>query len=276
MIDGARAPRDDYRAFLEAKVTLDPPSGMAEAPLLPRALKPFQRDIVAWALRRGRAAIFAGTGLGKTLQQLVWAQEVHRHTGAPILILTPLAVAQQTVAEAAKFSVEGVAYAPNQAEISSPLTVTNYDRLDHFDLSAFVGVVLDESSIIKSDMVFVGVDDSFEQLFQAIRRCWRFGQTRPVNVYLVASELEGAVVENIAAKERDFERMCEEMARHMKDLTRTAVRGGRLATSEYRPAQPMRLPQWMVARRRVEGKLLPPSGGQSGTGRTNGIDADAP
>jgi superfamily II DNA or RNA helicase len=464
----------DYRGFLARKVTLDPPSGLAHVPPLPRSLKPFQRDIVSWALHRGRAAIFAGTGLGKTLQQLCWAQEVHRHTQGPVLIFTPLAVAQQTVAEAAKFCIPGVEYAKDAGDISSPITVTNYDRLDRFDPREFAGVVLDESSIIKShdsktrvalidacaetpwrlactatpapndyvelgnhaeflgvmrekemlamffvhdgsvragggaewrlkrhaerdfwqwlaswavmirspadlgyddpqyilpplikhpvtvpveykpqpygtlfpmeactlseriaakresiearviaaaaivnakpdrpwliwcrlndeadaieraipgavqvtgsddrdtkaarllgfcsgsprvlvskpsiagfgmnwqhcaDMVFVGMDDSFESLFQAIRRCWRFGQSRPVNVYLIASELEGAVVENIAAKERDFERMCDEMAGHMKELTQRAVRGGRLATEDYHAIEPMKVPEWMA------------------------------
>lgn len=462
-----------YREFLTKKVTINPPSGLSHVPALPRALKPFQRDIVSWALRRGRAAIFAGSGLGKTLQQLCWAHEVHRHSQGPVLIFTPLAVAQQTVAEAAKFCIPGVACAKDASDISGPITVTNYDRLDRFDPRQFSGVVLDESSIIKShdsktrvalleacaqtpwrlactatpapndyvelgnhaeflgvmgekemlamffvhdgsvragggaewrlkrhaerdfwqwlaswavmirsptdlgyddpqyilpplvkhpvsvpveyvpqagalfpmeartlserisarresidarvraaaeiinaqpdrpwlvwcglngeaealeraipgsqqvtgsdereakaarllgfcagtprvlitkpsiagfgmnwqhcaDMVFVGLNDSFEQLFQAVRRCWRFGQTRPVNVYLVSSELEGAVVQNVETKERDFERMCDEMAVHMRELTRRAVRGGRLATEDYRADEPMKVPEWMA------------------------------
>ena len=473
MMDGTDiAPADEYRAFLSRKVALDPPSGMTQSPSLPKALKPFQRDIVAWALRRGRAAIFAGTGLGKTAMQLAWAREVHRHTQGHILVLTPLAVAQQTAAEAAKFSIPSVAYARNQGDISSLIVVTNYDRLDRFDPAQFSAVVADESSIIKShdsatraamiemfartpwklactatpapndyveignhaeflnvmsekemlamffvhdgsvragggadwrlkghaerdfwqwlaswsvmirsprdlgydepgydlpplhkrqitvpveyapqagllfpmaaqtlgeriaarrdsigvrvkaaaeivnaapnkpwlvwcglngeadalvktipgavqvqgsddreikaqrligfcdgnprvlvtkpsiagfgmnwqhcaDMVFVGLNDSFEALFQAIRRCWRFGQTRPVNAWMVTSELEGAVVENVNAKEREFERMCDEMAAHMRDLTQRAVRGGRLATDTYDATKPMEVPSWM-------------------------------
>jgi hypothetical protein len=97
-----------------------------------------------------------------------------------------------------------------------------------------------------ADMVFVGIDDSFESLFQAIRRCWRFGQLRPVNVYLIASELEGAVVSNIEAKERDFERMCDEMAVHMRELTQRVVRGGRIATDSYRAHEAMKVPEWMM------------------------------
>jgi hypothetical protein len=133
-----------YHAFLERKTPIVEDWGLQTIPPLHRSLKPFQRDIVAWALRRGRAAIFAGTGLGKTLQQLCWAQEVHRHTQGPVLIFTPLAVAQQTVAEAAKFFIPGVAYAKDADDISTPITVTNYDRLDRFDPREFAGVVLDE------------------------------------------------------------------------------------------------------------------------------------
>jgi hypothetical protein len=96
-----------------------------------------------------------------------------------------------------------------------------------------------------SRMIFVGLTDSFEQVFQAVRRCWRFGQTREVNVYMVASEIEGAVVKNLQAKERKYEAMAEAMAAHMKDLTRTAVRGGRVSTSTYNPKQGMEVPAWL-------------------------------
>lgn len=97
-----------YQAFLASKAPADPPSGFRDAPPLPSCLKPFQAAITAWALRRGRAALFEGTGLGKTLQQLCWADAVVNHEGAPVLVLTPLAVAEQTVAEAAKFGIPGV------------------------------------------------------------------------------------------------------------------------------------------------------------------------
>lgn len=139
-----------YRGFLDAKVRDNEPTGFDVDPTsLNSALKPFQRDIVRWALRRGRAAIFAGTGLGKTLQQLSWADQVAERFGR-VLVLTPLAVAQQTCGEAEKFGIAGVAYAREANEITSRIVVTNYERLEKFDPSAFAGVVLDESSILKS------------------------------------------------------------------------------------------------------------------------------
>lgn len=474
---------DEYEAFLATKSVVAAPAGIADPQGLSPHLKPFQRDIVQWAVRRGRAAIFAGTGLGKTLQQLSWADVIACATGGRILILTPLAVAQQTVAEAVKFGIDGVAYAADQSEIRTRIVVTNYDRIDHFDMADFVGIVLDESSIIKShesatrreliercqsiayrlcctatpapndyvelgnhaeflgvmsqkemlsmwfvhdgsgratnvankgkpvadwrlkrhatrdfwrwvstwavvirrpsdlgyddgayilpplirkqitvavdyaaspasgmlfpmeantlqerigarkdsvavrvakaaeivnahpdrpwliwcglngeaealakaipgsvevrgsdardvkterlvgfttgkhrimitkpsiagfgmnwqhcaDMVFVGLNDSFEQLYQAIRRCWRFGQTKPVTVYLIASELEGAVVANLDAKEAAAEAMSEAMAEHMADLCQREVRGGRVSTDRAEALQPMRIPAWLTA-----------------------------
>ena len=139
-----------YTEFLTRKQVRHVPCGLDVVRGLPSALKPFQKDIVTWSLKLGRAAVFAGTGLGKTLQQLSWAHAVERHEKAPILILTPLAVAQQTVSEAAKFGIQGVSYARDQSQAGSRIVVTNYDRIEKFDTSKFCGVVLDESSIIKA------------------------------------------------------------------------------------------------------------------------------
>jgi hypothetical protein len=465
----------EYAEFLAQKVRMAPPCGFEPlGDVMPAAIKPFQRDIITWACRRGRAAVFAGTGLGKTIQELTWAQQVVAHTGGRVLIFTPLAVAQQTVAEAVKFGIDGVAYAPDEARASTPIVVTNYDRRHHFDPSDFAGVVLDESGIIKdhdsrtrndlqeacrdvpyllcgsatpapndwtelgqhaeflgvmsakemlamffvhegavranaeedwrlkrhaaadfwrwvaswsvmirhprdlgyedpgydlpplelrqvtvdveyrpssgmlfpmqastmqerisarkdsvaervaaaaeivaaapdepwlvwcnlnaeadaivkaipgavnvqgsdpaetkakrllgfthgeprilvskpsiagrgmnfqhcANMIFVGLNDSFEQLFQAVRRCWRFGQTRPVTAYLIASEMEGAVVANLRAKEAKYEAMAEAMVEHMRDLSTAAIRGGRVSTSVYEPTQTMEVPAWLTA-----------------------------
>jgi len=141
----------EYQRFLAGKSPADAPSGLVVVPDLPSSLKPFQSAIVNWALRRGRAAIFAGTGLGKTLMQLAWASAVADHTYRRILILCPLAVAEQTVAEAAKFGIHGVGYATDQTTVGDlTIVVTNYERFEKFDISAFVGIVLDESGIIKS------------------------------------------------------------------------------------------------------------------------------
>jgi hypothetical protein len=465
---------DGYTAFLAEKGRVAAPVGFnADPARLPGEMKPFQADLTSWACRRGRAALFEGTGLGKTVQELAWAQEVQHETRKPVLVLTPLAVAEQTVLEAQKFNIDGVAYASDHDAARTPIVVTNYDRRHLFDFSKFGGVVLDESSILKaddsatradllercadvpyllpasatpapndwtelghhaellgvmrakemlamffvhdgsnranggdgwrlkrhaeqdfwrwlaswavmvrkpadlgydepgydlpplrkhqitvpsgadlgfnlfhtdvsglaeriaerrsslpqrvgataeivgaqrdrpwllwcqlndegdqltksipgavqvagsdsrevktarllafsrgeievlvskpsicghgmnwqhcSDMAFVGLNDSFEQLYQAIRRCWRFGQSRPVNAHFVASEREGPVVKNLNRKEQDFEAMSEAMAVHMRDITRSVVRGGRVAVSAQHANRTMELPTWLAA-----------------------------
>lgn len=114
-----------------------------------RALYGFQRDIVHWALAKGRSAIFADCGLGKTLMQLEWARQVHQHTGGNVLILAPLAVADQTKAEGEQFGIS-VTVCADASDIRPGINITNYEKLDHFQGVPFSGVVLDESSILKS------------------------------------------------------------------------------------------------------------------------------
>lgn len=458
----------NYEDFIAAK-SATPVSIGISVPILPAALRPFQRDIVTWGLQRGRAAVFAGTGLGKTFQQLSWAQAVQQETRRPLLVLAPLAVAQQTVQEAQKFNIDSVEYAADQTSAKSHVVVTNYDRIDNFDPSRFGGIVLDESSIIKAhdsktraklvaftknipfrlpctatpapndyvelgnhaeflgvcsakemlatwfvhdgsmkatntknhgskpiaewrlkghaeqefwawlsswsvmlrhprelgydepgydlpplrkefitvpsdlpvahtlserlrarrdstsdrvraaaelvnahpdrpwlvwcnsntesemltaaiagavevrgshpaelksqrlmgfangtvrvlvskpsiagwgmnfqrcaDMVFVGLNDSFEQLFQAIRRCWRFGQTLPVNAYFIASTAEGAVIDNLAAKEAAAEYMAEEMSKHTRTLMTRVLRGIRAPVPHHNKLE---IPAWLT------------------------------
>lgn len=108
-------------------------------------LFPFQRDITAWAVRKGRAAIFADTGLGKTFMQLEWA----RLLGKPTLIVAPLSVARQTAREANKINIP-VQYARSQSEASGQIVITNYEMVEQFDPSQFGAVVIDESSILKA------------------------------------------------------------------------------------------------------------------------------
>lgn len=139
-----------YEAFLAAKAAVPASCGLSAIPSLSSSLKSFQRDIVTWALGRGRAAIFAGTGLGKTVQQLTWADAIVQDTRKPVLALAPLAVAHQTVEEAKKFNIDGVAYAADQQQSHARIVVTNYDRIEKFDPEQFAGIVLDESSIIKA------------------------------------------------------------------------------------------------------------------------------
>lgn len=138
-----------YADFLAAKADVDPPSGFEfPARLLNPALFDWQREIVSWALGRGRAAIFADCGMGKTPMQLEWAARVHERTGGNVLILAPLAVGAQTVREGTKFGVP-VRVVHEASEVGPGISVTNYERLHHFNAGLFAGLVLDESSILK-------------------------------------------------------------------------------------------------------------------------------
>lgn len=139
---------NDYSNFVATKLSTVPPTGIADGFSLPGSLFPHQSALTAWALRRGRAAIFADTGLGKSRMQLSWAAAVQRHTKRPVLILAPLAVAAQTVLEGAELGVE-VQHCRDGAEVGAGINITNYDRLHRFDPAMFGAVVLDESSCIK-------------------------------------------------------------------------------------------------------------------------------
>lgn len=449
---------DPYLAFLADKLRLDPPTGIKGEIVLPEQLFPHQRDIVRWALRRGRAAIFAQTGLGKSFMELSWGKAVHDATGGNVLLLTPLAVAGQMVREAGKFGLAAKQCA-HQGEVEPGVTVTNYAKLHHFDLSQFVGVILDESSILKAfdgktrtmlidrcaqvpyrlcatatpapndftelgnhaeflgvmsltgmqsiffvhdagdtgkwrlkghaeedfwrwmcswsvllrrpsdlgyddgayalpelvqhehvvqvegeaarslmerrraqrgsldarvahaaslvpddrpcvlwcnlndessalaaavpdaveirgsdkeerkeqilrdfaagnirvlvtkptltgfglnwqhcaDTIFVGLNDSFEQVYQAVRRFWRFGQTKSVHVHFVAASTEGVVLDNLRRKEADAERMGAMMVANMADLSSELVHGAVREEDPYTPTLPMQLPEWLIA-----------------------------
>jgi superfamily II DNA or RNA helicase len=461
----------DYSAFLARKLAVVAPSGFepkkSKVPLFP-----FQGDLVAWALRRGRAAIFAATGLGKTRMQLEWARQVCAHTKGSVLILAPLAVAAQTVAEGASVGVP-VALCRDGADVRPGINIANYERLHKFDPGSFRGIVLDESSCIKhhtaktfdllvqafgrtdyklcatatpapndytelgthaeflgvcsraemlaeffchdggetqvwrlkgharrqfwkwvsswgalvrtpadlgyaedgyrlpplsveqhilkvdvrevlatgdlfgggsrslmdrrrarkdsleartvacaklvmesserwvvwcdlnseqdaleklfgdecisvygaldidekesrlarfvagerrillgkpsifgfglnlqmcARMAFVGLTDSWESYFQAVRRCWRFGQTRPVEVHVYASELEGAVVDNIERKAEDAERMAQELSAETAAAVRNEVRGVVRLRAESGATKPLTRPEWLQER----------------------------
>lgn len=139
---------NDYQEFLTNKRVDDAPTGIdIDGVLLNEMLFEWQADIVRWALRRGRAAIFADCGLGKTPMQLEWA----KHIPGQVLIVAPLAVSQQTIREGVKFKVD-VARATRQDDVTADhkIWITNYERLHGFDPSQWSGIVLDESSIIKS------------------------------------------------------------------------------------------------------------------------------
>lgn len=136
----------DYATFLASKARTTPDAGVIIDPAdLHPSLFGFQRDLVAWAAKKGRAAIWADTGLGKTRMQIEWA----RMMGHKTLIVAPLAVTAQTIEEASALGID-VSYARSTAEVTGPLTITNYERTDAFDPAMFGAVVLDESSILKN------------------------------------------------------------------------------------------------------------------------------
>lgn len=141
----------DYDTFITSKLRRFHGDGFAcDESRLPSRMFAWQRKIVTWACEKGRCAIWADTGLGKTIMQLAWADQVMAHTGKPVLILTPLAVSAQTVAEAHKFGLEAALCTSRDDVAMLTIGVTNYHKLHRFDASVFGGVVLDESSILKS------------------------------------------------------------------------------------------------------------------------------
>lgn len=449
-----------YHDFINAKATasIHTDSIQVTTDQLNPALYAFQRDIVRWALAKGRAAIFADCGLGKTAMQLEWGSKVCQERGGAVLILAPLAVSSQTVAEGLKFGIP-VKLCENEADVAPGINITNYEKLDKFKGCTFSGVVLDESSILKSftgkvrnqiidffchtpfrlactatpapndfmelgnhaeflgimsytemlamffvhdggqtskwrlkghaqdifwqwmgswavvldspgtlgyssegydlpelrvheiiadggepasealslterrrarketlslrcaaaanlvngsteqwlvwcdlnaeseeltrlingavevkgsdkaehrgsammgfsmglhhclvtkpsiagfgmnwqqchNMIFTGLSDSYEQYYQAIRRCWRFGQTEPVDVYIVISSREGCVKENIERKERDCAQMHTAMVSQTKEITKKELRSTCRITTPYEPVTMMHLPMW--------------------------------
>lgn len=449
----------DYEDFLKQKDFVLESSGFnIDKSELNPMLYEFQKDIVRWALAKGKAAIFSECGTGKTAMQLSWAHQVCHHTGGKVLILAPLSVADQTKREAEKFHYE-VKVCESQSDCIDGINITNYEKMDKFVANEFVGIVLDESSILKSytgkvrnaliqnfehipyklactatpapndhmelgnhaeflgvmtraemlsmffvhdggqtskwrlkghatevfwqwmaswsvfidnpaslgydgsayilpelhineiivdgdisvtesltlterrqarkdsldlrcrkaaelvngsdeqwlvwcdlnaegdmleslidesknvqgsdkntyksetmmnfsdeklkcliskpqiagygmnwqnchNMIFTGLSDSFEQYYQAIRRCWRFGQTREVNVYIIISAKEGCVKENIERKQADFLTMRNAMIALTKEITRKELRQTCRLTTPYNAETEMKLPNW--------------------------------
>lgn len=452
----------NYQKFISRKQFAPVTSGFDPDLKYYQALKDFQHDIVRWAVNRGRAAIFADTGLGKTLMQITWADCVTRKTGKPVLILAPLAVSDQTIEEGCKFDIQIEKVKSDVFGIGN--YITNYEQLKNIDHTQYGGVVLDESSILKgmdgrfrkliterfkhtpyklsctatpspndlmefgtqseflgvmsltemlamffihdgentskwrlkghgrrkfwewlstwavvirkpsdygydatgydlpplnihehviesgmtdgllpwiahslsernqarretidmraskaaeivngiggqcltwchlndesqklteaiddayqvfgsqkadiksnlllgfshgdvrrlvtkpsiagfgmnwqscNNMVFTGLSDSFEQYYQAVRRCWRFGQTKPVNVHIVSADSEGAVVANIKRKEQIHDDVGKEMIACVGEFTAKQLGKAVQNKTEYKPDQKMRVPSWM-------------------------------
>lgn len=140
-----------YHDFLKTKAITATPSGFdVESADLNRNMFDFQKDLCRWALKKGKSAILIGCGCGKTIIQLEWAHQVHVYTNKPVLILAPLSVVNQTAKEARKFGIETVNVCRSQNDVKDGLNITNYEMIEHFNVSVFSGIVLDESSILKS------------------------------------------------------------------------------------------------------------------------------
>jgi len=141
---------NNYKSFLETKQIVDQKSGFdVELSDLNKKLFDWQKVIVRWALARGRAAIFASCGMGKTPMQLSWANQIHKKEKRPVLILAPLAVSSQTYREGKKFDIE-VNVCRSQSDVKNGINITNYEKSHKFIPDEFVGIVIDESGILKS------------------------------------------------------------------------------------------------------------------------------
>ena len=138
----------EYLEFLESKIKRIKISGFeVSESSLNKNLFDFQKYIVKKSLKNGKYAIFADCGLGKTIMQLEWANQVVKKTKKPVLILAPLAVSGQTIKEGIKFGIEIEKY---KNQINKGIYITNYEQLDNIDCDIFSGIVLDESSILKN------------------------------------------------------------------------------------------------------------------------------
>jgi hypothetical protein len=146
--DGYEPAMRDYAEFLAAKARWGEGVGF-EPVVMSDRMFPFQRYLTDWSVRMGRSALYEDCGLGKTLQELVWADNVRRHTSKPVILATPLGVTFQVLTEAEKFGVDDVAISRNGRRAAG-ITVTNYEQLEKFDPQDFGGMVADESSAIKN------------------------------------------------------------------------------------------------------------------------------
>ena len=155
---------NEYEKFIESKIQVFESVGFdIDREKLNSMLFDFQKDIVRWALKKGRAAIFADCGMGKTAMQLEWANQIYKKEGGKILILAPLAVASQTKREGEKFNIS-VNICESQDDVIDGINITNYEKLDKFIAKEFNAIVLDESSILKSftGKVRTQIIDSFK------------------------------------------------------------------------------------------------------------------
>ena len=141
----------EYHDFIASKRRKPQPMGFEPVGKLNRHLFDWQARATDWAIRRGRAALFKSCGMGKTLCQLTWGEHVVRHSSKPAILLCPVGVRGQTKLEAEKFGIGvEVKVADKASDVITGINLVNYEKLHHFDLSVFAGVILDESSILKN------------------------------------------------------------------------------------------------------------------------------
>lgn len=138
----------DYPEFLETKQIIHPSTGI-DPKSLHKNLFPFQKKVVQWAIRKGRCAIFADTGLGKTAMQVEWGKHYAKHTGKQVLIVAPLSVARQTIREAKNILGYTITYSRGE-KVKGDLVITNYEMLKNFKQEDYGGIIFDESSIFKA------------------------------------------------------------------------------------------------------------------------------
>jgi len=139
---------DNYKAYLEKKSSDKTSCGFSPR-FMPDYLFDFQKDLIDWAIRKGKAALFADCGLGKSIMEMSWAENIIQKTNGNILLITPIAVGSQMKKEAEKFGIENIDRSKD-GNIHEKITITNYERLHYFNPSDFTGIILDESSILKN------------------------------------------------------------------------------------------------------------------------------
>ena len=222
----------EYASFLESKSSTSHSHGHA-AESLPSWLFDFQTALVDWAVTQGRSAIFADCGLGKTPMQLAWADEVAHHLHKRILVLTPLAVGQQTVEEGAKFGVDCQRSRDGSFKETSQIIVTNYEKLHLFNPLDFGGVVCDESSILKhfsgatqksvtrfmSRMPYrllctaTAAPNDYIELGTSSQALGELGHTDMLTRFFSQSEVKPCIIEDVKRARADRERKANHFAK---------------------------------------------------------------